>query len=335
MKDQETMTTSDLPLLTQNEFELALLAAEINSLWDQTDTKVQEAVILAARTGVKLNEASAKVDKGSKQSSGAGLKAWLAKECPGRSYDTAIKWMKLPEQFPGLLSPENKITGNFILPLSSMLLLLGSSDEVKETVEARLDAGEKVSRNDIQELNRKWKEAEQAKKDSDEAWRVQNKRHRDRIEELEIELANEQSRGSGKDAIKIRGLQDSIKDLRAEYESKLKAKDNELKNAASMLNTTISFSKAEIAELKAALARAEEDYKTYQADLNKAGPEAVKKLQKDLIRKENEISGLKSKLGSGPSDEKDKLKMLIEFHSSEVARHNAVLVELQAKLDKL
>ena len=142
-----------------NDLTLTTLALEISSLYGQTNHAMQQAVVLAAMTGQRLNEASALVpkSKGANCKEGSGFKGWLATNCPDVDYVRATQYMKLPIQFPELLNSNNKVIDNFILPLSSMLLLLGSTEEVKQTVQTRIESGEKVTSRDIRDLNYNFK----------------------------------------------------------------------------------------------------------------------------------------------------------------------------------
>ena len=69
-----------------------------------------------------------------------------------------------------------------------------------------------------------------------------------------------------------------------------------------------------------------------KVDHSKSG--TVKELQKDLVRKQNEIEALKSS-SSSPSERKVLVLAQIKWHSDQVALHNKSLVTLQEELSSL
>ena len=140
---------------------LATLDAQLEYQWASTEAAKRQLVVLAAYTGQTLLDIQRELGvEGGKGLYGGGkspgLKVYLADQHPGIPYDTALKYMKIPEQFPEILENVNISITN--LPLSSVMLLLGASDEVKQVVTEKLAAGEIPSRQKIQELNKKHKE---------------------------------------------------------------------------------------------------------------------------------------------------------------------------------
>ena len=139
-----------------------------------------------------------------------------------------------------------------------------------------------------------------------EDWRVQNKRHMDTIRALEIELSQH-----GRDDQKIAIIRREMDSLRA---------------------TMVQDRSKHLLELKRLAQERDEAKKT----------NPNKELQKDLVRKQNEIEALRSSrftqgvgLTSGPETRRSLVLAQIKWHSDQVALHNKSLVALQEELSSL
>ena len=132
-----------------------------------------------------------------------------------------------------------------------------------------------------------------------EDWRVQNKRHMDTIRALEIELSQH-----GRDDQKIAIIRREMDSLRA---------------------TMVEDRLKHLLELKRLAQERDEAKKTKDPN---------KELQKDLVRKQNEIEALRSNTSS-PETRRALVLAQIKWHSDQVALHNKSLVTLQEELSSL
>jgi hypothetical protein len=237
------------------------VALEINSLWQQTEASMQQTLILAAMTGEALNKSLQFVNKAQGKASG-GHKEWLSTNCPNVSYDRAIKYMKLPEQFPELLTDRASFIK--LLPVSSVLLLLSSSAEVKAEVKEKVESGEKMTQAKIAELNAKHKEDFQKVQRLHEAQldalrnTVAAKIH---METKDIKATN----------AKLKADVAAMDQMRGEYvkmKSKMADKEKERETLLNLIEALKAKSGGPLDDLK------------------------LKNLQKELVRKENEIIAL-------------------------------------------
>ena len=125
---------------------LSTLAVEINLLNEQVEHHKNQAVIYAARTGVKLNEV--KEGLGSDK---AKFVAWLEANCTVKK-TAAYNYIRLSKDMPFLLDSLVPLTG---LPnLTQAIELLSAPDEVKTEVTAKIEAGEDVTIKEIQRLKK-------------------------------------------------------------------------------------------------------------------------------------------------------------------------------------
>ena len=130
---------------------LPAIYAEINEQYKLTELHKSMAVLHATAAGAAISQLikalGIKKGTGGPGDRDKGLSTALAINCPEINYRTATVYLNLYE------SPDN-----FDLPLSSKILMLGASDDVKQVVTEKLTAGESVSHHKIQELNKKHKE---------------------------------------------------------------------------------------------------------------------------------------------------------------------------------
>lgn len=136
---------------------LSALAAEINLLDEQANHHAGQAVIYAARCGEKLLLAKAQCRHGQ-------FMDWLSANCRLKERQ-AQKYMKLAKEYPEYLC-SNPHSGAVLPGINQAIELLTSSDEIKQEVQERIDAGEVVTVKEIQELKRKLAEAEAKANDS-------------------------------------------------------------------------------------------------------------------------------------------------------------------------
>ena len=134
-----------------------------------------------------------------------------------------------------------------------------------------------------------------------EDWRVQNKRHMDTIRALEIELSQH-----GRDDQKIAIIRREMDSLRA---------------------TMVQDRLKHLLDLKRLAQERDEAKKTKDPN---------KELQKDLVRKQNELEALKSTgKANHPEMRRSLVLAQIKWHSDQVALHNKSLVALQEELSSL
>ena len=151
---------------------LSTLAVEINLLNEQVEHHKNQAVIYAARTGVKLNE----VKEGFNNDSVKFIE-WLKNNCTVQKTH-AYNFIRLAKEMPHLLEPSFHSSG---MGLKQAIELLSAPEEVKAEVTAKIEAGEDVTVKEIQRLK---KEAAEAKEKLDAA----NKRQMD----LSVKLDSKQ-----------------------------------------------------------------------------------------------------------------------------------------------
>ena len=108
---------------------LSTLAVEINLLNEQVEHHKNQAVIYAAREGVKLNEV-----KESLGNDKTKFVAWLESNCAVKK-TAAYNYIRLAKDMPFLLDSVVPLTG---LPnLTQAIELLSATDEIREEVTAK------------------------------------------------------------------------------------------------------------------------------------------------------------------------------------------------------
>jgi hypothetical protein len=128
------------------------LAVEINLLNEQVEHSKSQALIFAARTGEKLLMAKA-------QSKHGEFGAWLLDNCTvSQSY--ANSFMKIAVEMPHLLISNSHSSVN--IGLKQAIELLSATNEVKNEVIAKIDAGENVTVNEIKQIKKQSKKVESA-----------------------------------------------------------------------------------------------------------------------------------------------------------------------------
>lgn len=128
------------------------LAVEINLLNEQVEHSKSQALIFAARTGEKLLMAKAQCKHGE-------FGAWLSDNCTvSQSY--ANSFMKIAVEMPHLLISNSQTSVN--LSLNQTIELLSATNEVKNEVTAKLEAGENVTVNKIKQIKKQSKKVESA-----------------------------------------------------------------------------------------------------------------------------------------------------------------------------
>jgi hypothetical protein len=126
------------------------LAVEINFLNEQVEHSKSQALIFAARTGEKLLMAKAQCKHGE-------FGAWLSDNCTvSQSY--ANSFMKIAVEMPHLLISNSQTSVN--LSLNQTIELLSATNEVKNEVTAKIEAGESVTVNEIKQIKKQSKKVE-------------------------------------------------------------------------------------------------------------------------------------------------------------------------------
>lgn len=117
-------------------------------------------VVMAAHTGKTLLGICELlgVEKGTGGAGGGrspGLKGFITEYVPQLNYDEALKYMRIAQQYPEILTNSSAYITN--LPISSIIQLLGSTEEVKDFIYSELRTGNIPSTNTIIKLNKESK----------------------------------------------------------------------------------------------------------------------------------------------------------------------------------
>jgi len=334
---------------------LATLDAQLEYQWASTEAAKRQLVVLAAYTGQTLLDIQRELGvEGGKGLYGGGkspgLKAYLADQHPGIPYDTALKYMKIPEQFPEILENVNISITN--LPLASVILLLGASDEVKQVVTEKLAAGESVGQHKIRELNKKHKEELARTAEANKAAFIKTTN----LYDVKLVDLNKQYQQTLKEK---NALDQQVANLRNNtvdplHEPKVKAELEKLANKIAQRDNTLLQINKELAKQQAVLDEKTKRGVFVAAELTKKVQEVLaltakirelettpakngdtKKLKMDLVRLNTEKGALERQLKEGSVGQVSILDAQIKFVSDEIARYNKLLVELQTEKAKL
>ena len=324
---------------------LPAIYAEINEQYKLTELHKSMAVLHATAAGAAISQLikalGIKKGTGGSGDRDKGLSTALAINCPEINYRTATVYLNLYE------SPDN-----FDLPLSSKILMLGASDDVKQVVTEKLTAGESVSHHKIQELNKKHKEELARTAEANKAAFIKTTN----LYDVKLVDLNKQYQQTLKEK---NALDQQVANLRNNtadplHEPKVKAELEKLANKIAQRDNTLLQINKELSKQQAVLDEKTKRGVFVAAELTKKVQEVLaltakirelettpaksgdtKKLKMDLVRLNTEKGALERQLKEGSVGQVSILDAQIKFVSDEIARYNKLLVELQTEKAKL
>jgi len=251
-------------------------AAEINLLHEAAEQHASQAVVYAARCGEKLIQAKASLGHGQ-------WLPWLQGNCRVKDRQAA-KYMRLAREMPELLEPNSQLTAN--LPgLEHAVALLGVEDEVKSTIQTRLDAGESLTVREIEQLKRQLKQVEVTRDQL--VQKVDQAEDRNRALDLNLAAASEREQRSYRE---LRETQQRIDELA----------ETKANQAIESVRGDLKSAQEQVESLKQSLHQAEEERKAaIQRGVNYGlaqRQQELNRLERDIQAAENNLDSFRQKL---------------------------------------